>query len=60
MVKFSEEHLAILVEKNAEYEEYRAARKEMIDYQTAKHNVDRILGLTPLEQEKENSKETQH
>lgn len=58
--QLSAEYAALLAEKKARYEEYKAVRKEMIDYQTAKNNVDRILGLTPLAQEKEKTKETQH
>lgn len=60
VAQLSAEYAALLAEKKEKYEEYKAARKEMIDYQTAKNNVDRILGLTPSEQEKEKQKETQH
>lgn len=49
--QLSEEYAALLAEKKARYEEYQAARKDMIDYQTAKQNVDRILGLEPAEKE---------
>lgn len=45
VAQLSEEYAALLAEKKACYEEYKAARKEMLDYQTAKHNVDTILGL---------------
>ena len=57
VAQLSEEYAALLAEKKACYEEYRAARKEMVDYQTAKHNVDIILGLEPQEVEKK--KETE-
>ena len=60
VAQLSAEYAALLAEKKARYEEYKAVRKEMIDYQTAKNNVDRILGLTPPDQEKEKSKEAQH
>ena len=60
VAQLSAEYAALLAEKKARYEEYKAVRKEMIDYQTAKNNVDRILGLTPPDQEKEKSKEVQH
>ena len=60
VAQLSAEYAALLTEKKARYEEYKAVRKEMIDYQTAKNNVDKILGLNPLDQEKEKSKETQH
>ena len=54
--QLSEEYAALLAEKKACYEEYKAARKEMIEYRNAKHNVDQILGMT-VEQEKK--KETE-
>ncbi len=57
VAQLSEEYAALLAEKKACYEEYKAARKEMVDYQTAKHNVDIILGLEPQEVEKK--KETE-
>lgn len=60
VAQLSAEYAALLAEKKEKYEEYKKARKEMIDYQTAKNNVDRILGLTPLEQGKKKQKETQH
>lgn len=44
--QLSEEYAALLAEKKVCYGEYKAARKEMVDYQSAKHNVDRLLGLT--------------
>lgn len=60
VAQLSAEYAALLAEKREMYEEYRAVRKEMIDYQTAKNNVDRILGLTPSEQGKEKQKEMEH
>jgi hypothetical protein len=33
------------------YEQYKTLRQDMIAYQTAKQNVDRILGLEAQEQE---------
>lgn len=47
VAQLSEEYAALLAEKKERYEEYKAARKEMIDFQTAKQNVDRILGVVP-------------
>ena len=52
VAQLSEEYAALLAEKKERYEEYKTARKEMIDFQTAKQNVDRILGTLP-EQEKQ-------
>lgn len=54
--QLSEEYAALLAEKKACYEEYKAARKEMIEYRNAKHNVDQILGLT---EEQDKDKETE-
>ncbi len=54
--QLSEEYAALLAEKKACYEEYKTARKEMIEYRNAKHNVDQILGLT---EEQEKKKETE-
>ena len=51
VAQLSQEYAELLAEKQKEYEEYRAARQDMIAYQTAKRNVDKILGLTLEEQE---------
>lgn len=51
MAQLSEEYAALLAEKKACYEEYKTARKEMIEYQKAKQNIDTILGINLLEQE---------
>jgi len=40
-------------DKNAAYREYRAARKEMQEVITAKHNIDYLLGLTDGRKNKE-------
>ena len=50
VTQLSQEYAGLLAEKQKEYEEYRAARQDMIAYQTAKRNVDRILGLEPEDQ----------
>ena len=41
----------LLEEKQALYGQYKTLRQDMIAYQTAKQNVDRILGLEAQEQE---------
>lgn len=41
----SKDYEALLAEKKQCYVEYKAARQEMIEYQTAKRNVDMILGM---------------
>ena len=51
VAQLSEQYAALLAEKQKEYDEYRTARQDMIAYQTAKANVDKILGLEPVEQE---------
>lgn len=43
------EYASLLAEKKEKYEEFKEARKAMVEYQTAKDNVDRILGVAPLE-----------
>lgn len=45
VAQLSKEYAALLAEKQAEYESYKALRQEMITIRTAKQNVDRILGL---------------
>ena len=45
VAQLSEEYGRLLAEKQAEYERYRAYRQDMLTYETAKQNVDRILGL---------------
>lgn len=45
MEELSKEYEALLAEKKQCYEEYKAARQKMIEYQTAKRNVDMILGM---------------
>ncbi|MCI6149324.1 MAG: hypothetical protein MR705_02590, partial [Flintibacter sp.] len=51
------EYASLLAEKKEKYEEFKEARKAMVEYQTAKDNVDRILGVAPLEKELEKKKE---
>lgn len=45
VAELSKEYAALLAEKQQCYEEYKKARQEMVEYQTAKHNVDVILGM---------------
>lgn len=45
VAELSREYEALLAEKKQCYEEYKAARQDMIDFQAAKNNVDRILGI---------------
>lgn len=43
--ELSDEYGRVLSEKRRLYEEYKLAKKEMMDYQIAKRNVDQVLGL---------------
>lgn len=45
VAELSKEYAALLEEKQQCYEEYKKARQEMVEYQTAKHNVDVMLGM---------------
>ena len=47
--ELSEEYAALLAEKKALYEEFKAAREEMVDFRNALQNVDRILGTVEME-----------
>lgn len=51
VAQLSKEYAALLEEKQAQYEQYKALRHDMIAYQTALRNVDKSLGLEPLVQE---------
>ena len=59
VAQLSREYASLLAEKQERYAEYKALRQEMIDYRTAKQNVDKILGIAPEEplQQKEISPE---
>ena len=51
----------ILADKKAMYSNYKQARKEMKDYQTAKYDIDRFLGLYEEEvQQKEQQQQKQN
>jgi len=47
--QLSEEFTALIDQKKVCYSEYRAAKKEMIEYNNVKQNVDRLLGVTHLQ-----------
>ena len=53
VAQLSEEYGRLLAEKQAEYERYRAYRQDMLTYETAKQNVDRILGLELSDRERQ-------
>ena len=53
VAQLSKEYAVLLEEKREQYEQYKVLRQDMITYQTALHNVDKILGLEPPEQAQE-------
>ncbi len=50
----SEEYGRILAEKKKLYEEYRTAKKEMMDYQIAKQDIDKFLKIDEEQRQREN------
>lgn len=56
VAQLSREYAALLAEKQAAYEKYKALRQEMIAIRTAKQNVDRILGISIHQQELESTR----
>ena len=56
--QLSQEYGRLLEEKQALYEQYKTLRQDMIAYQTAKQNVDRILG-TGLPEPEQTQKDAQ-
>ena len=59
VAQLSKEYGALLSEKQTRYSEYKTLRKDMIDYRTIKNNVDKILGIEPVNQEA-NKQQEQH
>lgn len=51
------EYAQVLAEKKKTYSEYRKARQEMKDYQTAKYNIDRFLQTEEREKQAEKQKQ---
>ena len=45
-------------EEIEKHEAFKEARKAMVEYQTAKDNVDRILGIAPPKKEQEKNRES--
>lgn len=60
IAQLSEQYAVLLSEKEATYTAYKAARKEMIELQTMKQNVDRILNLTVDEPTHDRFKEVKY
>ena len=57
VAQLSEEYAELLAEKQAEYERYKAYRQEMLTFETAKQNVDRILGAELTQQKRQRQEE---
>ena len=54
----SQEYEKHLSEKQREYERYKMARQDMITYQNAKQNIDRILGMDQIVREENKQQKT--
>lgn len=52
VAQLSKEYNILLTEKRKLYEKYKLAKKDMLDYKNAKQNVDRILGLSFVDERK--------
>ena len=57
--ELSEEYAKILQEKRKLYESYKETRKEMMDYQIAKQDIDRFLEIDEKQKNAEKKKEIQ-
>lgn len=54
----NEEYGQILSKKKAAYSEYRQVKKDMQKYQTAKYDIDKILGITDTSEKKKTQEHT--
>ncbi len=54
--ELSAEYVGILAEKKKLYGEYRSVKKDMMDYQIAKQNIDQFLKIDAEQQEKNRNK----
>ncbi|MBQ9304642.1 hypothetical protein [Butyrivibrio sp.] len=58
--ELNEEYAKVLQEKKGTYAEYRQAKKNIKDYQTAKYNVDLFLKFEEQRKTLEKQKTTEH
>lgn len=58
VAQLTEEYGRLLEEKQDRYEEYRALKKEMLEYQTIRQNVDRILEMPEPEKVRDKEQQT--
>lgn len=56
--ELNEEYAKVLQKKKGTYAEYRQAKQDMKDYQTAKYNIDRFLKFEESEKQAEKQKTT--
>ncbi len=59
VAQLSEAYGLLLAQKQERYAEYKALRKEMVDYRTIKQNVDKILGIGPMEPAQQQEQKTE-
>ena len=59
VAQLSKEYNELLEQKQQEYQRYKQYRQEMLDFQNAKQNVDRILGIHQEEQNRRSYQEQQ-
>lgn len=57
VAQLTEEYGKLLAEKQVRYEEYRVLKKEMLEYQTIRQNIDRMLEMPELEQAQKGEKQ---
>ena len=57
VAQLSDEYAKLLAEKQAEYERYKTFRQEMLTFETAKQNVDQILGAKLAQQKRQRQEE---
>ena len=58
VAQLTEEYGKLLAEKQSWYEEYRDLKKEMLEYQTIRQNVDRMLEMPEPEKAQEKEQQT--
>ena len=52
--ELSDEYGKVLSKKRAAYSEYKEVRKNMQTYQTAKYDIDKILGIEKTQEQNKN------
>lgn len=58
VAQLTEEYGRLLEEKQDQYEKYRSLKKEMLEYQTIRQNVDRILEMPEPEKMRDKEQQT--